>query len=202
VVIVCDDFHLPQRVIRATLQGLRGHKATEGALAEGSWSEELEYLRDGHILRWMKQMALRGKSRDMDENGVCGQQRLVITGDLTRLLAHRPKVFPGAKLKIEGSLAHGQMLDRLVAVLVAFDEHSEFSTQEIEDRLGVKWANVSSNLKKQKGYQETLEAIGWSYHKGVGQRRGCFRRVETKQSERSEQSCQGGDSASASDHDF
>ena len=74
VVIVCDDFHLPQRTIKATLQGLRGHKATEGFLADpnNTWSDELDYLRDGHILRWMKQMALRGKAREMDGKGICG----------------------------------------------------------------------------------------------------------------------------------
>ena len=33
VVFVCDDFYLPQRAIKATLQGLKGHKATEGFLA-------------------------------------------------------------------------------------------------------------------------------------------------------------------------
>jgi hypothetical protein len=49
----------------ATLQGLKGHKATEGFLAETpeGWNDELECLMDGHILRWMKQMALRGKAR-------------------------------------------------------------------------------------------------------------------------------------------
>jgi hypothetical protein len=62
VVIVCDDFYLPQRVVRATLQGMKDEKATEGLLAdkETTWSDELAYLQDGHILRWMKQMALRG----------------------------------------------------------------------------------------------------------------------------------------------
>ena len=87
VVILCDDFHLPQRTIKATLQGLRGHKATEGFLADpnATWSDELEYLRDGHILRWMKQMALRGKAREMDGEGICGPQKLVITGDLVRV---------------------------------------------------------------------------------------------------------------------
>ena len=60
VVIVCDDFYLPQRTIKATLQGLKGHTATEGSLGESgdAWNDELGCLSDGHILRWMKQMAL------------------------------------------------------------------------------------------------------------------------------------------------
>ena len=183
VVIICDDFYLPQRTIKATLQGLKGHTATEGLLARSgdAWSEELEYLRDGHILRWMKQMALRGKAREMDENGICGPQRLVITGDLIRLLAHRPKVFPGAKIKTEQA-DRGQLFDRLVAVLLS-SELNEVSTKVIEDALDRDWGDISGNLKKHKGYEAVLDAIGWTYHRGQGRTRGCFRRVETNHTE-------------------
>ncbi len=176
VVIVCDDFYLPQRTIKATLQGLKGHKATEGFLAETpeGWSDELECLKDGHILRWMKQMALRGKARNMDENGICGEQRLVITGDLTRLLAHRPKVFPRAKIKVEHP-NYDQLLDRLIALLLSAED-DEISTKEIEDKLDRPWADVSGNLKKHKDYEKALEAIGWAYCRGQGRTRGCFRR--------------------------
>lgn len=180
VVIVCDDFYLPQRTLKATLQGLKGHKATEGLLAEApeSWSDELQGLMDGHILRWMKQMALRGKAREMDENGICGEQRLVVTGDLVRLLAHRPQVFPGAKIKIEHS-NYDQFLDRLIAFLLS-NEDDEVSTKTIEDKLERPWSDVSGNLKKHKGFEMALETIGWTYCRGRGQRRGCFRRTETE----------------------
>jgi hypothetical protein len=179
VVIVCDDFYLPQRTIKATQQGLRGHKATEGLLAETpeGWTDELKCLMDGHILRWMKQMALRGKARKMDENGICGEQRLVITGDLIRLLAHRPKVFPGAKIRSEQPLDRGQHIDRLVAVLLSSDQLDEISTSVVGDKLGVEWGHISGNLKKHKSYDAVLESIGWSYHRGSGSRAGCFRRI-------------------------
>jgi hypothetical protein len=181
VVIVCDDFHLPQRTIKATLQGLRGHKATEGFLADpkGSWSEELEHLRDGHILRWLKQMALRGKARDMDAEGICASQRLVITGDLVRLLAHRPKVFPGANIKSEQRLDQaGHWLEKLTALLLSLEHEQEVSTTMIGDKLNAEWGDISGNLKKNKSYDAVLESIGWSYQRGLGSRSGCFRRVE------------------------
>ena len=181
VVIICDDFHLPQRTIKATLQGLRGHKATEGFLADtkNTWNDELEHLRDGHILRWMKQMALRGKAREMDGEGICGPQKLVITGDLIRLLAHRPKVFPRANIKSEQRLDQGgHWLEKLTALLLSLEQHDEVSTTVIGDRLGVEWGDVSSNLKKQKSYDAVLESIGWSYHRGLGSRAGCFRRID------------------------
>jgi hypothetical protein len=181
VVIICDDFHLPQRTIKATLQGLRGHKATEGFLADpkSAWDEELEHLRDGHILRWMKQMALRGKAREMDGEGMCGPQKLVVTGDLIRLLAHRPEVFPGADIKSEQRLDQaGHWLEKLTALLLSLDHDQEISTTEIGDRLGAEWGDISGNLKKNKSYDAVLESIGWSYHRGLGSRAGCFRRVE------------------------
>src|SRR5262249_54077829 len=122
VVIVCDDYYLPQRVVKATLQGLRGHKVTEGPLADADnqWSAELRYLHDGHILRWTKQMALRGKAREVDEHGICGHQKLVITGDLLRVLGHRPNVFPGAKITATlDTSSQGHWLHKLVSLLLA-----------------------------------------------------------------------------------
>jgi hypothetical protein len=182
VVFVCDDFYLPQRTIKATLQGLKGHKATEGFLADpnATWSDELEYLRDGHILRWMKQMALRGKAREMDEEGICGPQKLVITGDLVRLLAHRPKVFPGAKIRSEQRLdQEGHWLEKLTALLLSLDQDEEVLTKVIGEKLGgVEWGDISGNLKKQKSYDAVLESIGWSYHRGLGSKAGCFRRID------------------------
>ena len=200
VVIVCDDFYLPQRTVKATFQGLRGHKATEGYLAETpeDWTDELATLMDGHILRWMKQMALRGKAREMDENGICGPQRLVITGDLIRLLGHRPEVFPGAKIKVEHP-NYNQLLDRLIALLLSTEE-SELSTKEIEAKLDRKWSDISGNLKRQKAFEAALEAIGWSYHRGKGQKRGCFRRIETEKISTQEQSV--AEQGPSSEYDF
>jgi hypothetical protein len=185
VVIVCDDFYLPQRVVRATLQGLRGHKATEGLLAnhETTWSDELAYLQDGHILRWMKQMALRGKGRDMDEHGVCGQQKLVITGDLLRLLRHRPKVFPGAKITPEQS-GGTKLMDRLVSLLLSLELPKEVSTKVIGKKLGVEWGN--SNLPRRRHFKEIVESTGWSYHGGKGRTPGCFRRLKPVELHREE----------------
>jgi hypothetical protein len=178
VVIVCNDYYLPQRVVKATLQGLKGQKATEGLVAEVDkrWSEELDYLRDGHILRWMKQMALRGKSREMDEHGVCGHQKLVMTGDLIRLLGHRPTVFPGAKVTAEGS-DHGQWLDTMVCLLLSPELPHEVSTKIIGEKLGVHWGNISGNLMRHKLFHEAIEGAGWRYHRGSGRRPGCFRRT-------------------------
>ena len=179
-VIVSDDYYLPQRVVKATFQGLRDHKVTEGLLAnsEGTWSDELDYLHDGHILRWMKQMALRGKGRAMDDDGVCGQQKLVITGDLLRLLGHRPTVFPGAKITTEQSPTHGTRMHQLATLLLSPElaREEKVSTKWIGKKLDVDWG--SSNLTRDKKFFEAVvERTGWSYHGGRGQIAGLFRRL-------------------------
>jgi hypothetical protein len=182
VVIVCDDFYLPHRVIKAMLQGLQGRKATEGDLARtgATWSEDLEHLEDGHIVRWMKQMALRGKARNIDENGVCGHQRLVITGEVLRLLGHKPEVFPGAKIHIEDTEASSQ-LERLIGLLLRAKE-DEVSTTTIGQFFDTDWSDLSSNLRKHKDWQNLLDKIGWSYHTNRGRKPGYFKRVSSPKS--------------------
>jgi hypothetical protein len=101
VVLLFDDFHLPGHALIATVQGLKGHSAIEGALASldhtHDYHPDVDALCDGHILRWLKQLALRGRARELDDNGICGEQKLVVTGDLIRLIEHFDRLFPGAK---------------------------------------------------------------------------------------------------------
>jgi hypothetical protein len=79
VVLLFDDHHLPQHANIAVTQGVKRASATEPPLASmtssGSGSDDVRRIREGHLLRWTKQMALRGRSREFDENGVCGTQR-------------------------------------------------------------------------------------------------------------------------------
>ena len=60
-----DEFHLPKRVAVAHVQGLRGHNVHQGDLptlkSVSSTTSAVEMYRLGHRLRWLKQMALRGR---------------------------------------------------------------------------------------------------------------------------------------------
>jgi hypothetical protein len=126
----------------------------------------------------MKQMALRGKARDMDEHGVCGQQKLVITGDLQRLLRHRPKLFPGAKITTDPNAK--TKMDRLVSLLLSSDlPEEEVSTKVIGRKLGLEWGD--SNLPRQKHFQEIVDSTGWKYRPGRGRTPGSFRRLKAVQ---------------------
>jgi hypothetical protein len=41
-----------------------------------STAKKIDTLQDGHLLRWHKQIALRGRARTYDAQGVSGHQKL------------------------------------------------------------------------------------------------------------------------------
>jgi hypothetical protein len=178
VVLLFDDFYLPKRTQIATLQGLKGQNASEGFFwdSTGVSQQELEQLSDGHVLRWMKQMAMRGRGRVLDAHGIGATQKLVVTGDLVRLVKHRTTLFPGAKLCLEPNVPKA-LLQRLIYVLADVVEDTEVSTKIIAERLGRSWRDLSGNLSKTKDWKDVVRGIGWTYHGGTGSRPGCFRRV-------------------------
>jgi hypothetical protein len=78
VVFLFDEFYIPKRAVIATAQGLLNLDATQGPLRKmkgyNSRQPEVDQLWEGHLLRWQRQMCLRGKGRDFDGNGVCGSR--------------------------------------------------------------------------------------------------------------------------------
>jgi hypothetical protein len=121
VVILCDEFHLPRRTAIANVQGLREHKVSEGDLASmktlNSSAPAVDIFALGHRLRWLKQMALRGRARCYDERGVCGKQRLVVACNLGVFMANVGKLFPGATVHIAAHGDSGKWAERVVAIL-------------------------------------------------------------------------------------
>jgi hypothetical protein len=79
------EHFLPDRTMFATVQGLRGDKATMGMLWEtkstNTTPNEVHLATEGHLLRFMKQLGMRGRARKFDSNGACGKQVLVLTCD-------------------------------------------------------------------------------------------------------------------------
>jgi hypothetical protein len=53
-------------------------------------------------MRWLKQVGMRGNARNIVD-GVCGKQKLVITGDFDRFIRNKETLFPGAKLDVDRS---------------------------------------------------------------------------------------------------
>ena len=184
VVLLFDDYHLPRHTLIATVQGLKGHKAIEGALAELAASDgrrkhpDVDRLGTGNVLRWLKQMALRGRGREFSQDGICGQQKLVITGKLDRIMENISKVFPGARITSTAEVEkHQSWFDKLTAVLLASKHVDRLPTGEVGDLLDVEWRKVSADLRKHKSWDAMLEVTGWRYVPGLGRKGSFFERV-------------------------
>jgi hypothetical protein len=184
VVFLFDEFFIPRRTVIATTQALQEHKATEGALAEmkvlNSPTPAVETLWEGHLLRWLKQMALRGNGRNFDEHGVCGQQKLVCSADRTRLLSNFDKLFPGAKIEvITGSVDHKQpYADKLLELLSRPGLADVISTGWLSAQMGATWRNVSKNIMQIGPVQRAIANLGWTYVSRKGRGGSTFERIK------------------------
>ncbi len=163
---------LPTRTMYATVQGLQGHKATMGMLwknkSTNSRPAEVSLATEGHLLRFMKQMGMRGRARSFDKQGVCGKQVLVLTCDFERLLVNADKLFPGASLSKWGRTPkHFKDLtqpEKLMEILTDPEALGIIEGQDIAKRLGsTKWSAVSTNALTPKIRDRVVSNLGWAY---------------------------------------
>ena len=114
-------------------------------------------------------MALRGKSREFDEEGVCGAQKLVLTGDLTLLMGNLQRVFPGAHVRSEDGPVkperHEKLtkLARLLRYLSIASLPSRVDTEQIGDHFGRPWRAFSADLTRNKNFATLLANARWRY---------------------------------------
>ena len=128
-------------------------------------------------------MALRGRSREFDENGMCGKQKLVVTGDLTLLLGNLQRVFPGAKVRGEqGDVAferHKKLtnLERLLRYLGTAGLPIRVDTKQIGDHFERPWREISGDLTRRKDFDRLLANAGWRYVRKLGSGGACFEQL-------------------------
>jgi hypothetical protein len=167
---------LPRRTLFALVQGLRRHKATVGMLGStksaNSEPQEVTLADEGHLLRFMKQMGMRGRARSFDQHGVCGKQVLVLTCEFERLVLHADDLFPGATLsKWDRTEEHFRSLKQaqmLMEILTDPDQPDSIDGDVVAQRMGLeRWGSVSSNLMRRKLKMERiLRNLGWAYEQG------------------------------------
>jgi hypothetical protein len=181
-VLLFDDFHLPRHANIAVTQGVKRALATQAPLADmtapNSMPEEVRQIRDGHLLRWIKQMALRGRSREFDDTGACGAQKLVVTGDLKLLMANLHRVFPGAKLSSNGD-SKATNLERLLRYLNTAELPSRLSTKQIGDHFQRPWRSIAGDITGHRDFGTLLRNAGWSYISRRGRTGAYFEREVT-----------------------
>jgi hypothetical protein len=185
VVFLFDEFYVPRRIIIGAAQGLQLAPTSRGALASmtalNNAREEVDGLWEGHLLRWNKQMALRGRGRVFDGQGVCGKQKLIFTGDYERLLLYKDRMFPGAKLttsRQETPLSNWKTRRRqLVEILSSPKLTNTVTTNEIASLMQVKaWRDVSKEVMAG-DTRDLLKALGWTYVSKQGRGGSWFERI-------------------------
>jgi hypothetical protein len=80
---------------------------------------------------------------------VCAKQKLVVTGDIIRLVENFDDLFPGAMLRHEPTaLDHeAEHLSKLAYALMTPGLKDTVSASRIAELMGVEWRNVSSDLR-------------------------------------------------------
>ena len=106
-VFLFGDYYLPRPSTIAQAHGWSQEPLSEECLrhAEGRrqsgdlYAPRGGYLRvhEGHQLRWIKQLAMRGTARQVDGDGRCYPMKLFTTMDLSLLLPNLHRLFPNAR---------------------------------------------------------------------------------------------------------
>ena len=184
-VVLCDEFHLPRRAAAAHVHGLKAQTVHEGPLASmptiNSKSAPIDIYNLGHRLRWLKQMALRGRGRCYDDNGVCGKMRLVISCELETFLANVNTLFPGARvLPITGGGGGNSKWAERVLTTLSGSKEAVLSTTELSKLLGKDFREIRFRVIT-KAFLSAIDAMGWQYVPGKGRRTGKFERLEPRE---------------------
>jgi hypothetical protein len=183
-VFLFGEFHVPKRAMVGTNLGLRGQRATATALAPFQSPNPrctgLKALREGHLCRHMKQLAMRGNARNIDANGVCGVQRLYVTGEFSRFVRYKDQLFPGATVTIKEQEKHLRGGGREALMALLFHAQTDvITTAEVKAATGI---DLQKNRKRYLSSQEIQQAMsqnGWDFLAGTGGRgnMGCFIRM-------------------------
>ena len=181
VVFLFDEFYLPRRKVIATGQGLLRKKATKGPIASmnaiNSRAPEFDGLQDGHLLRWTKQMALRGKGREFDDGGVCGVQKIVCTGNLKRLIINADRLFPGATCISTETKEHQTKFEALLKLLLRTPQPQRITTKQVGDHVGEPWRSWGKDVTKLPEFDGAVGNTGYRYVSRRGPGGAWFERV-------------------------
>jgi hypothetical protein len=196
VVIQLSEYLLPKRASIANGNGLWDLKSIEGSLARmkdlRSPDPIVGPLWEGHTLRWITHLALRGKARQYDGNGVCGVQRLVLAVDQDRIMANFSRLFPGApppRIEKSNSKQRKSKSTHSERLLQTLSEHAQraklgdkLTTKVVSEKLGLPWRSVANHFGDRLGVKQGWEALGWLYHSRPGRGGSWFEFVGTKPS--------------------
>jgi hypothetical protein len=171
-VFLFGEFHIPKRAMVGTHLALKEEQATAINLAPYQSPNpncgDLPEMRDGRLCRLMKQLAMRGNARNIDGDGVCGVQRLFVTGELDRLIRYKDRMFPGATLTSQPKQRGEKRGVRALLHVLYSTTASEITTIELQQLTGVSLQKNGKRYLSNPLVQRAMKDSGFSFHPGGG----------------------------------
>lgn len=173
-VFMFGSFYLPGSATIAQTHGwsqqpLSVHKLALAANVRSAgdlYAPRGDYRRvhDGNVLRWVKQLAMRGKARTVDDGGKCGAMKLFLTMELEMLVPNMHRLFPGSLMpepaKPPAYLAKEPLQGRQALLRLAMSSKRSFiSAEEFRADTGIQTSKLG---REYAALEETLMPLGWS----------------------------------------
>jgi hypothetical protein len=182
-VFLFGEFYLPKRTIMGQMLGLLDQPITDYGLSAlqspNSVDEDLQRLQHGHLLRWEKQLAMRGNARNLTPQGVCGEQRLFITSEFRRFVPYAQVLFPRATLLVEEPVEPTSSgAEALARYLMRSTNRECITSVDVKTDVGVDLGKHGKRLLSNPLVQAATKTGGWVYVSGGG--RGNISRFERK----------------------
>jgi len=173
-VFMFGEFHRPARVGVAVAHGWSAEPPNNAALRLANTREVqgvYKDVRDGHLLRWLKQEATRGCCRTIDAHGTAEAMELYTSADLGRLLTYWPELFPDAPppTLIDGDGPRQRTGPEKVVRLLADPDRFELPSGEIQRVASVGPKKVTKLVKDER-VATAAKRYGWEYRSGKGGR--------------------------------
>lgn len=166
------DFHIysDQLVSRLSLSNYKN----------GRHLNKAKVIHEGQLYANLKQMANRGRSRQLDDNGVCGEMNLWVSWAhldpaVLDTIFRGCRFYPVPVVEKRFEAANSSVLERIISGLAEVDEEiMDMSVPELAETLGMTLPNLRNQLvklfSKDTGRSEaantTLKLYGWRYIKG------------------------------------
>ena len=136
----------------------------------------------GLMLRWFKQLAMRGCARELDEHGVAKPMRLYFSTDQFRLMVdHWNRMFPGApmpkSITVNDEDTQTSKPSRRKSVtedllkFLSSCEQTEVSSEDIRKATGITLRSDMRGLSKNTSVLAKCAALGWKYFPARGRGR-------------------------------
>jgi hypothetical protein len=172
-VVIFGEYHKPRRTTVAETHGIKDTAFDDTKIDATIQTLKGDYriTQQGHLLRWLKQMAMRGRARELDTNGIASPMRLCFMGDYSRLLEQAGRLFPGAKapisIKVEADepqvstkrTKRKSVADDVLKYLSTTTK-DQVTSSELQADTGIA---LKTHMKRLNGpaFRESLGILGW-----------------------------------------